>query len=137
MSMFGQVWLWSILAFFIGVLLTSLFVVLPLRKKYRGLESELARVHADAARTPANAAVVAAAAGSFTRRDFEPVAPPPSPLVGRDEVDEDFDEFDFAAHAAPEPKRTFEPEPVVAPAVDEYAEAYDAEYRTVPGVAPE
>src|SRR6266540_5813515 len=86
MSMFGQVWLWSILAFFIGVLLTSLFVVLPLRKKYRGLESELARVH---------------------------------------------------AHAAPEPKRTFEPEPVVAPAVDEYAEAYDAEYRTVPGVAPE
>lgn len=135
MSIFGQVWLWSILAFFVGVLLTSLFVVLPLRKKYRGLESELARVHADAARTPANAAVVAAASGTFTRRDFEPA--PPSPSVGRDEVDDDFDQFDFAAQAASEPTRTFEPEPV-APATDVYPEeAYDAEYRTVPEATPE
>lgn len=137
MSIFGQVWLWSILAFFLGVLLTSLLVVLPLRKKYRGLESELARVHADAARTPANAAVVAAATGAFTRRDFEPAQLPaaPVPSVGRDEVDEDFDEFDFASQAGSEPTRTFEPEPVVT---EEYPEeAYDAEYRTVPETAPE
>ncbi len=132
MSIFGQVWLWSILAFFLAVLLMTVFVVLPLRKKYRGLESELARVHADAARTPANAAVVAAATGTFTRRDIEP-APPVAPVAnGRDEVDEDFDEFDLANQAVTTPTRTFEPEPAAPPTEHYPEEAYEAEYRTVP-----
>lgn len=60
MSIFGQVWVWSLAAFFVGVLLTWLVLVLPLRKSVRKLESALAQAHADAARTPANAAGLAA-----------------------------------------------------------------------------
>ena len=37
MSIFGQVWLWSLAAFFVGVLLTWLVLVLPLRKSVRKL----------------------------------------------------------------------------------------------------
>src|SRR3569833_1918834 len=42
MSIFGQVWLWRLAAFFVGVLLTWLVLVLPLRKSVRKLETSLA-----------------------------------------------------------------------------------------------
>ncbi|GAA4539841.1 sunset domain-containing protein [Amycolatopsis samaneae] len=63
MSIFGQVWLWSLLAFFIGVLLTWLLLVLPARKRVRELEGALTDARADAARTPVNAGALAAGAG--------------------------------------------------------------------------
>ncbi|GAA3553861.1 hypothetical protein GCM10022222_41920 [Amycolatopsis ultiminotia] len=55
MSIFGQVWLWSLLAFFVGVLVAWLVLVRPLRRRVREVEERLAQTHADAARTPANA----------------------------------------------------------------------------------
>jgi hypothetical protein len=123
MSIFGQVWLWSLAAFFVGVLLTWLVLVLPLRKSVRRLESSLAQAHADAARTPANAAAVSASAEVFRRPELEPsrqetsypgtlVAAPP---IHRDDVHDDIDE-DFAELDAQVPSRMPpEPEPVRAP----------------------
>ncbi|KDN19681.1 sunset domain-containing protein [Amycolatopsis rifamycinica] len=123
MSIFGQVWLWSLAAFFVGVLLTWLVLVLPLRKSVRRLESSLAQAHADAARTPANAAAVSATAEVFRRPELEPtreetsypgtlVAAPP---IHRDDVHDDIDE-DFAELDAQVPPRIPpEPEPVRAP----------------------
>ncbi|MGW3993387.1 sunset domain-containing protein [Amycolatopsis sp. NPDC004772] len=123
MSIFGQVWLWSLAAFFVGVLLTWLVLVLPLRKSVRRLESSLAQAHADAARTPANAATVGSGTDAFRRREPEPsrqetsypgtlVAAPP---IHRDDVHDDIDE-DFAELDAQVPSRIPpEPEPVRAP----------------------
>jgi hypothetical protein len=51
MSLFGQVWLWSLLAFVIGVLLTWFVLVLPARNHVRELESRLAQAHAQASRS--------------------------------------------------------------------------------------
>ncbi|WP_410561758.1 hypothetical protein [Amycolatopsis sp. cmx-4-61] len=124
MSIFGQVWLWSLAAFFVGVLLTWLVLVLPLRKSVRRLESSLAQAHADAARTPANAAAVGGG-DAFRRPEPEPepsrqetsypgtlVAAPP---IHRDDVHDDIDE-DFAELDAQVPSRMPpEPEPVRAP----------------------
>jgi hypothetical protein len=50
MSIFGQVWLWSLLAFVIGAVLTWLVLVLPARKRIRSLESRLAVAHAETTR---------------------------------------------------------------------------------------
>ncbi|WP_181771875.1 sunset domain-containing protein [Amycolatopsis pittospori] len=83
MSIFGQVWLWSLLAFVVGALLTWLVLVLPARKRIRELESSLATVHAETSRLPAGVSLgggAAAAAGGtayFTK---------PS----HDELDEEF-----------------------------------------------
>ncbi|MBE8517647.1 hypothetical protein ILP97_09040 [Amycolatopsis sp. H6(2020)] len=118
MSIFGQVWLWSLAAFFVGVLLTWLVLVLPLRKSVRRLESSLAQAHADAARTPANAAAVGG--GAFRRPEPEPsrqetsypgtlVAAPP---IHRDDVHDDIDE-DFAELDAQVPLRMPPTEPFV------------------------
>ncbi|MEV4051682.1 hypothetical protein AB0J55_10885 [Amycolatopsis sp. NPDC049688] len=130
MSIFGQVWLWSLAAFFVGAVLTWLVLVLPLRKNVRKLESALAQAHADAARTPANAG-----AEAFSRPEprFEPeptrqetsypgtlVAAPP---IHRDDVHDDIDE-DFAELDAQVPTRV-PPEPEPEPQPDE-----DDPYRT-------
>lgn len=53
MSIFGQVWLWSLLAFVVGVLLAWLVLVLPARKRIRSLESQLATAHAETTRSAA------------------------------------------------------------------------------------
>jgi hypothetical protein len=53
MSIFGQVWLWSLLAFVIGALLAWLVLVLPAQKRIRELESRLATAHAESSRSPA------------------------------------------------------------------------------------
>ena len=123
MSIFGQVWLWSLAAFFVGVLLTWLVLVLPLRKSVRRLESSLAQAHADAARTPANAAAVG---GTEVFRRPEPrLEPEPSrqetsypgtlvaaPPIHRDDVHDDIDE-DFAELDAQVPLRMPPTEPFV------------------------
>jgi hypothetical protein len=48
MSIFGQVWLWSLLAFVIGGLLTWLVLVRPLHKRIHRLERRLATAQAEA-----------------------------------------------------------------------------------------
>ena len=132
MSIFGQVWLWSLAAFFVGVLLTWLVLVLPLRKSVRKLESSLAQAHADAARTPANAAGLAAPgtevfARPQPRPELEPsrqetsypgtlvAAPPMSRGDVHDDIDEDFAELDSRVHPGtlpePEPEEAYRPEP--------------------------
>ncbi|MDQ7810439.1 hypothetical protein Q5425_42515 [Amycolatopsis sp. A133] len=127
MSIFGQVWLWSLAAFFVGVLLTWLVLVLPLRKSVRRLESSLAQAHADAARTPANAAAVNATAEVFRRPELEPTrqetsypgtlvaAPPIHRDDVHDDIDEDFAELDAQVPSrmppAPEPEPVHQPEP--------------------------
>lgn len=121
MSIFGQVWLWSLAAFFVGVALTWLVLVLPLRKSVRRLESSLAQAHADAARTPANAGAVRGS-DAFRRPEPEPsrqetsypgtlVAAPP---IHRDDVHDDIDE-DFAELDAQVPSRMPPTEPFVHP----------------------
>jgi hypothetical protein len=121
MSIFGQVWLWSLAAFFVGVLLTWLVLVLPLRRSVRKLESSLAQAHADAARTPANAAGLAAPGTEVFARRPEP-RPEPEPsrqetsypgtaVLNRDDVHDDID-ADFAELDSQVPLRTPpEPEP--------------------------
>jgi hypothetical protein len=77
MSLFGQVWLWSLLAFVIGALVTWLVLVLPARKNIRELESRLAQAHAEATRAaeplePTNTAYLA----QSTVVEQEPYTPP-------------------------------------------------------------
>jgi hypothetical protein len=134
MSIFGQVWLWSLAAFFVGVLLTWLVLVLPLRKSVRKLESSLAQAHADAARTPANAAGLAAPGTEvFARPEPRPERRPepapsrqetsyPGTLVAappihrgevHDDIDQDFAELDSQVPPGthPDPDDAFRPEP--------------------------
>jgi hypothetical protein len=134
MSIFGQVWLWSLAAFFVGVLLTWLVLVLPLRKSVRKLESSLAQAHADAARTPANAAGLATPGTEvFARPERRPEPRPeqapsrqetsypgtlvaPAPLNRddvHDDIDADFAELDSQVPPGshPDPDDAFRPEP--------------------------
>ncbi|WP_410656697.1 LapA family protein [Amycolatopsis sp. lyj-112] len=167
MSIFGQVWLWSLLAFVVGALLTWLVLVLPARKRIRELESSLATAHAETSRVPAGVtfgAGAAAAAGGTTY-----FTKPPS---HDDELDEEFAAAEappaypetLAEHEpaprwsepveehAPEPVRdTYEdvvgetaPEPVHTPLETRTFEPafepeaeYEAEYRTAPEAEPE
>ncbi|WIX87342.1 hypothetical protein [Amycolatopsis sp. DG1A-15b] len=125
MSIFGQVWLWSLAAFFVGVLLTWLVLVLPLRKSVRRLESSLAQAHADAARTPANAAAMGGTE-AFRRPEPRPEPEPTrqetsypgtlvaAPPIHRDDIHDDIDE-DFAELDAQVPLRMPPTEPFVPP----------------------
>ncbi|MEV6831558.1 hypothetical protein [Amycolatopsis sp. NPDC051102] len=148
MSIFGQVWLWSLAAFFVGAVLTWLVLVLPLRKSVRKLESALAQAHADAARTPANAAATGTEVFSRPEPRFEPeptrqetsypgtlVAAPP---IHRDDVHDDIDE-DFAELDAQVPARVPpapEPEPVPEPDEDDPYRSAATQFLT-PVVEPE
>ena len=143
MSIFGQVWLWSLLAFFAGALGAWLVLVLPLRKTVRNLESALSQAHADAAHTPANAAaLVSDPPGTpVFNPDYSPEQPvsqlPTAPVrrTSFDEIDADFAEFDSSVQAS----GAYHP-----PAVEE-EEEYEAEYPTAsepvtavePTLAPE
>ncbi|MCR6485353.1 hypothetical protein M8542_21225 [Amycolatopsis sp. OK19-0408] len=156
MSIFGQVWLWSLAAFFVGVLLTWLVLVLPLRKNVRKLESSLAQAHADAARTPANAAGLAAPGTEvFARPEPRPEPEPtrqemsyPGTLVAaplnrddvHDDIDADFAELDSQVPPgtlpAPEPEEAFRPEPEPE-ADDPYRSAATQFLTPVPEPEPE
>jgi hypothetical protein len=77
MSLFGQVWLWSLLAFVIGALVTWLVLARPARKRVRELERRLTRAHAEASRAaepmePTNTAYLA----QPTAVEQEPYTPP-------------------------------------------------------------
>src|SRR3569833_3304923 len=134
MSIFGQVWLWSFAAFFVGVLLTWLVLVLPLRKSVRKLESSLAQAHADAARTPANAAGRATPGTEVFARPERRPEPRPEPAPSRqetsypgtlvapaplnrddvhDDIDEDFAELDSQVPPGshPDSHDAFRPQP--------------------------
>ncbi|MEV7091860.1 hypothetical protein AB0M80_03380 [Amycolatopsis sp. NPDC051045] len=154
MSIFGQVWLWSLAAFFVGVLLTWLVLVLPLRKSVRRLESTLAQAHADAARTPANAGAVTGTE-VFTRPEPRPEPEPsrqetsyPGTLVAappihrddvHDDIDEDFAELDAQVPSRmppPEPEPVHLPEPEPEPAGDDPYRSAATQFLT-PGAEPE
>lgn len=134
MSIFGQVWLWSLLAFVIGAVLTWLVLVLPARKRIRSLESRLAVAHAETTRAavqptqPAQPVAEAApTATTFLERHaigapeadpygepttIEPAVVQPELEIHRetDPFEEQFAEFDELA-AQPSSQPTFEPEP--------------------------
>jgi hypothetical protein len=76
MSIFGQVWLWSLLAFVIGALLAWLVLVLPARKRIRSLESQLASAHAEAARPAAKPREATHTSYFDQVKSFEPVVQP-------------------------------------------------------------
>ncbi|MEQ0563133.1 hypothetical protein ABJI51_29000 [Amycolatopsis sp. NEAU-NG30] len=153
MSIFGQVWVWSLAAFFVGVLLTWLVLVLPLRKSVRKLESALAQAHADAARTPANAAGVTGTE-VFSRPEPRP-EPEPSrqetsypgtlaavPPIHRDDVhddiDADFAELDAQVPSFTPPAEPEETRPEPEPAQDDPYRAAATQFLTpVPEAEPE
>ncbi len=147
MSIFGQVWLWSLAAFFVGVLLTWLVLVLPLRKSVRKLESALAQAHADAARTPANAAGLASPGTEvFTRPEPRPEPVPareetsyPGTLVAaapfnRDDVHDDID-ADFAELDSQVPPGTHDPDEAFRPEPEEDASYRASETQILPSLA--
>ncbi|MFE0028187.1 hypothetical protein [Amycolatopsis sp. NPDC059021] len=163
MSIFGQVWLWSLLAFFIGVLLTWLLLVLPARKRVRELEGALSDARADAARTPANAAALAAGAGAvgaaaagtaiFARPgadEEQPARGYPDTIVEQEPVaaPEYGQPAEAGSHREPEPRperdeealtatQVFQPEqPEPAYPAEDHEAAYDAEPEPTPEPAP-
>ena len=77
MPIFGQVWLWSLLAFVIGALVTWVLLVLPIRKRIDALERRLANVRAEKAAT--TTAPERPERPERVERPIEPapVAPPP------------------------------------------------------------
>ncbi|MBB5854684.1 hypothetical protein ACFQ05_15355 [Amycolatopsis umgeniensis] len=157
MSIFGQVWLWSLLAFVVGALLTWLVLVLPARKRIRELESSLATVHAETSRLPAGVSLgagAAAAAGGtayFTKPSDEELdeefAATEEPQVPKPAYPETLTEHEPAQvwsepvqEQAPEPVQDVieEPEHVSAPTrTFEPEDEYEAEYRTAPEAEPE
>ncbi|MFD9959208.1 hypothetical protein [Amycolatopsis sp. NPDC058986] len=160
MSIFGQVWLWSLLAFFIGVLLTWLLLVLPARKRVRELEGALSDARADAARIPANAGVLAAGAGAagaaaagtaiFARpgADEEPPARGyPDTIVEQEpvaapEYEHAAEEGVLGSHREPESRAEADEEALTATQVFQPEPAYPAEdheaaYAAEPAPEPE
>src|SRR5882762_9989935 len=47
MPIFGQVWLWSLLAFIVGAMLCWVLTVLPIRRRMNALERRLATIRAE------------------------------------------------------------------------------------------
>lgn len=100
MSLFGQVWLWSLLAFVAGVLLTWLVLVRPAQARNRMLERRLLAVQAAPALAPEPAPTRAFEPGP--EADSKPGSPEPEP-----EADSKPDSKAGSPEAEPEP----EPEP--------------------------
>lgn len=82
MPIFGQVWLWSLLAFLLGALLCWVLVVLPIRKRIVALERRLASARSETKQAPP----VAAPAAPAERRP-EPLSTPSSIVPGFGEPD--------------------------------------------------
>ncbi|SDF64191.1 hypothetical protein SAMN05216553_102461 [Lentzea fradiae] len=112
MNIFGQVWLWTLLAFVAGVVLTQVVLVRPARRRIADLEDQLRE-----ARTPA------------------------PPAASRDRVDDDFqiDEWeDSPPRSLTDEVLAPPPVPAPAPAPAPYAEppAYYGEPVKVPAPVP-
>ncbi|ATY09284.1 hypothetical protein CU254_01430 [Amycolatopsis sp. AA4] len=103
MSIFGQVWLWSLLAFIVGAVLAWLVLARPARKRVGELEAELASAHADTARaaasTPARTAVLPPAE-DWTRDRREHA---PTEVIQATSAFEPEAEYDAEYRTAPEP----------------------------------
>ncbi|MGW7539153.1 sunset domain-containing protein [Amycolatopsis sp. NPDC054798] len=103
MSIFGQVWLWSLLAFIVGAIIAWLVLARPARKRVRELEAELASAHADTARaaasTPARTAVLPPAE-DWTRDRREHA---PTEVIQATSAFEPEAEYDAEYRTAPEP----------------------------------
>ncbi|GAB2823722.1 sunset domain-containing protein [Lentzea nigeriaca] len=130
MNVFGQVWLWSLLAFVAGVLLTWLVMVRPARKQVADLEDQLLDARRSAAPIAAPAPV-----DDFEVDEWEDAPPrslsdevlaPPAPYV---EPPAYFGEPVQApvAEVAPVEEEPVEQEPVAA--VRQYMEADEAQRR--------
>ncbi|WP_116200976.1 hypothetical protein [Amycolatopsis circi] len=109
MSIFGQVWLWSLLAFIVGAVIAWLVLARPARKRVRELEAELASAHADTARaaasTPARTAVLPPAE-DWTRDRREHA---PTEVIQATSAFEPEAEYDAEYRTAPEPVAAAEP----------------------------
>ncbi|WP_414936026.1 hypothetical protein [Amycolatopsis sp. cmx-11-51] len=155
MSIFGQVWLWSLLAFVVGALLTWLVLVLPARKRIRELESSLTTAHAETSRLPAGvsfgAGAAAAAGGTayFTKPSHDELdeefaaAEKPTPAYPETLTEQEPAQpwSEPVEEQTPEPAQDVhedfaeEPGPEHVPAATqtfEPEEEYEAEYRTAP-----
>ncbi|PXY37822.1 hypothetical protein [Prauserella flavalba] len=82
MSIFGQVWVFSAVAFVLGALLAWLFLVRPAQRRIRELERRLASAESAPVPAPVNAPAPAPETRTFApageREAEEPVAPMPS-----------------------------------------------------------
>ncbi|MFF0147277.1 hypothetical protein ATK36_2787 [Amycolatopsis sulphurea] len=131
MSIFGQVWLWSLLAFFVGVLVSWLVLLRPVRRRVRDLEDQLVKAHADAARTPVNAGATSTAVLSPAPAEtatWRPDEAAPTELfqpAGRG----------FEPEAEYEAEYRTAPEPVTDDEVDEAFARADAEETGLLGLA--
>ncbi|OXM43312.1 hypothetical protein [Amycolatopsis alba] len=153
MSIFGQVWLWSLLAFVVGALLTWLVLVIPARKRIRELESSLAASHVETSRLPAGvslgagAAAVAGGTAYLTKPSHDELdeefaaAEKPAPAypetLTEHEPAQQWTEPEPVEEQAPEPVEDVVEEPVAAATQtfepqDKHEDKYEAEYRTEP-----
>ncbi|MFD2466933.1 LapA family protein [Amycolatopsis silviterrae] len=140
MSIFGQVWLWSLLAFLVGAIVAWLVLARPARKRVRELETELASAHADTARaaasTPARTAVLPPAE-DWTRDRREHA---PTEVIQATSAFEPEAEYDAEYRTAPEPAAAAEPVTAAEPAgsaddVDEaFAQAEAREHQAANGL---
>ncbi|WP_409466941.1 hypothetical protein [Amycolatopsis sp. GA6-003] len=119
MSIFGQVWLWSLLAFIVGAVLAWLVLARPARKRVHELETELASAHADTARaaasTPARTAVLPPAE-DWTRDRREHA---PTEVIQATSAFEPEAEYDAEYRTAPEPAAAGKPADSAEDDVDE------------------
>ena len=99
MSIFAQVWLWSLVAFVLGVLLTWVLLVRPAQTRVRELERKLV-----ASRSEPVPARQEYADYDDAQADYGYVAAPDAaqPYHGDDAVFDDFAEFDDGEQAEPE-----------------------------------
>lgn len=128
MSIFGQVWLWSLLAFVVGALLTWLVLVLPARKRIRELEATLTAVHAErgAPRSEQSAVETPAVARKAWEQDeAEPWTPDEAELDAPKDRTRQLDPEPRLWEPEPVAQEPWEPEPVAQTAAA--AEAWEPE----------
>ncbi|MBB1153183.1 sunset domain-containing protein [Amycolatopsis dendrobii] len=135
MSIFGQVWLWSLLAFVVGALIAWLVLARPARKRVRELETELASAHADTARaaasTPARTAVLPPAE-DWTRDRREHA---PTEVIQATSAFEPEAEYDAEYRTAPEPAASVDTADSPEDDVDEaFAQAEAREHQAANGL---
>ncbi|WP_037360055.1 LapA family protein [Amycolatopsis orientalis] len=135
MSIFGQVWLWSLLAFVVGAVLAWLVLARPARKRVSELETELASAHADTARaaasTPARTAVLPPAE-DWTRDRREHA---PTEVIQATSAFEPEAEYDAEYRTAPEPAAAADSSKPSDDDVDEaFAQAEAREHQAANGL---
>ncbi|WP_020668539.1 hypothetical protein [Amycolatopsis nigrescens] len=113
MSLFGQVWLWSLVAFLLGTLITWLLLVRPVQKRNRELEARLAESEA---RRPSEPVEPANAEPVPTRTFAAPEAEPGYPADQGYRAEERYGiERSDPVEAAFEPDFPLEREPAYLP----------------------